>query len=118
MDKGILYENIIRACADKGIKPTPACDLAGVGKDTVTKLKKSGTMPSVDKVAQLAAYLGVTTSDLVGDKRPDADADEARLLCLYDDLNDEGRERLIEYAEDLTASGRYKKDHSAQLGEA
>ena len=28
----------------------------------------------------------------------------------------EGRERLIEYAEDITASGRYIKSHSAGLG--
>ena len=117
MDKDVFLQNITAACAAMGTKPTPACISAGVGKDMATNIR-NGKIPSVAKVAQLAAYLGVTTSDLVGDKRPDADADEARLLGLYDDLNEEGRERLIEYAEDLTASGRYKKADTAQLGEA
>ncbi len=115
MDKDLFIENIEKACAAAGVKPTPACIAAGVGKNLLIDAKR-GKTPSVAKVAQLAAYLDVTTSDLVGDKRPGADEAEARLLGLYDDLNEEGQERLIDYAEDLSASGRYKKDYSAGLG--
>lgn len=115
MDKDNLIANIESACAARGMKPTPACIAAGVGGYFVSEIKR-GKMPSVAKVAALAAYLGVSTSDLVGDKLPGADEAEARLLGLYDELNDEGRERLLDYAEDLTASGRYKKGYSAGLG--
>lgn len=115
MDKDRLILNIENACTAVGQRPTPACTAAGVGSSFLFDIKR-GQTPSVAKVAQLAAYLGVSTSDLVGDKRPGADEEETRLLGLYDELNDEGRERLIEYAEDLTASGRYKKARSAELG--
>ena len=117
MDNEQLILNISKCAAARNESTSRACITAGCGKSFISDIKR-GQTPSVAKVAQLAAYLGVTTSDLVGDKRPDADADEARLLGLYDDLNEEGRERLIEYAEDLTASGRYKKANPAQLGEA
>ena len=115
MDKESLILNIEKACAAAGKKPTPACVDAGVGASFLVNIKR-GQTPSVLKVAQLAAFLGVSTSDLVGDKRPGADEAEARLLGLYDELNEEGQERLIEYAMDLSASGRYKKDYSTGLG--
>ena len=115
MDKDRFIANIEKCAAAIGESPSKACILSGAGKSFISDVRK-GKVPNVGKVADLAAYLGVTTSDLVGDKRPGADEEEARLLGLYDELNDEGRERLIEYAEDLTASGRYKKARSAELG--
>ena len=115
MDNASLIANIEKACAAAGVKPTPACIAAGVGKNLLIDAKR-GKVPSVAKIAELAAHLGVTTSDLVGDKRPGADEEEARLLGLFDELNEEGRERLLDYAEDLTASGRYKKAHSDRMG--
>ena len=111
-----LIVNIERFAAAQGVSTTRACIEAGCGKSFISNIKR-GQVPSVAKVAQLAAYLGVSTSDLVGDKRPGADEEEARLFELFDVLNDEGKERLIDYAEDLTASGRYgKKDRPAELG--
>ena len=115
MDRETLIANIEKVCAARGIKPSPACIAAGIWSNFLTEVKRGNT-PSVSSVAALAAYLGVSTSDLVGDKRPGAEEDETRLLALFDDLNEEGRERLLDYAEDLTASGRYKKAHSARLG--
>ncbi len=41
--------------------------------------------------------------------------DEKKFLNLYRDLNDEGKERLLRYAEDLVASGNYKKYGSAGM---
>ena len=115
MDNEQLIANIARAAAAQNISTSRACINAGCGKSFISDIKR-GQVPSVARIAQLAEYLDVTTSDLVGDKRPGADEEEARLLGLLDELNEEGRERLLDYAEDLTASGRYKKAHSAGLG--
>lgn len=41
----------------------------------------------------------------------------ARLSRAMSQLNEEGRERVVEYAEDLAAGGRFKKPCSAELGE-
>lgn len=74
MDKETLVLNIVKYCADRGEAPTKVCAAAGVGKDFLAHLRR-GSSPSVEKVADLAAYLGVTTSDLVGDAKKEP-ADE------------------------------------------
>ena len=114
MDKDIMISNIRKFCAARNEKPTVACVAAGVGKSFVSDLGR-GQMPSVAKVAALAAYLGVSTSDLVGDAKTPADL--APLADAWAELSDEGRERLIQYAEDLVAGGRYIKSNPALLGE-
>lgn len=112
MDKESLIFNIQKYCAEKGEKPTVACVASGVGRNFVTDIKR-GQMPSVAKVAVFAAYLGVSTSDLVGDAKTPADL--APLAAAWVELNDEGRERLIEYAEDLVRGGRYIKNHPVRV---
>ena len=107
MDNSSLISNILNYCAAVKKKPTFACTEAGVGKSFVSTLR-NGVSPSVAKVADLAAYLGVSTSDLVGDAATPAVL--APLADAWAELNDEGRERLIEYAEDLVRGGRYIKN--------
>ena len=112
MNKEKLIFNIQRYCEAKNTKPTPACIAAGVGHSFLTDIKRD-KMPSVEKVAALAAYLGVSTSDLVGDAQTPAEL--APLADAWAELNDEGRARLVAYAEDLQASGRYIKNHQSEL---
>lgn len=66
MNIDVFIQNIALFCVKKGEKPTPACVNAGVGKDFYTNLKK-GQLPSIGKVCELANYLGVTTSELLGE---------------------------------------------------
>lgn len=108
MDRELLIFNISRFAAARDESPSGACIAAGVGKNFVSEIKR-GKTPSVAAVADLAAYLGVSTSDLVGDARTPADL--APLADAWSELNEEGRARLTAYAEDLTASGRYIKNH-------
>lgn len=112
MDKEVLIYNINIACKKAGIAPTKAFSEAGVGKDFFVNLRRSGGT-SVSKVADLATYLGVSVSDLVGDAK--APAELVPLADAWANLNEEGRERLIAYAEDLVAGGRYIKNNSAAL---
>ena len=111
MDKELLIFNIRKYCAARNLKPTIACTAAGVGRSFVSDIDR-GNVPSVSRVADLAAYLGVSTSDLVGDTATPADL--APLADAWAELNEEGRARLVAYAEDLTASGRYIKNHPIQ----
>ena len=111
MDKELLISNIRKYCAAKGEKPTNACAAAGVGKSFVSDIAR-GRAPSVTAVADLAAYLGVSCSDLVGDAQTPAEL--APLAAAWAELNDEGRARLVEYAEDLVRGGRYIKNNLSQ----
>lgn len=67
MNKEVLVQNILHYCDLRNKYPTKACEESGVGKSFVSDIKR-GKVPSVEKVAMLAAYLGVTTSVLLGEE--------------------------------------------------
>ena len=112
MDKEIFVQNIKKFCSIKGVKPTIACRDSGAGKDFINKLER-GVVPSVEKVQMLADYLGVTTSELLGETSlEDADigfddftyamqneagnlteADKALLLSMARQLNEARKKR-------------------------
>ena len=66
MDAQVFVQNIKYYCNLKGIKPTVACRESGVGSSFINNLER-GQTPSVAKVQMLADYLGVTTSQLLGE---------------------------------------------------
>ena len=75
MDLEILVQNIKRLCALRGVKPTIACRESGAGKDLINKVETQKSVPSVEKVQLLAQYLGVSTSELLGEEAPSPSLD-------------------------------------------
>ena len=69
MNVEVFVQNIKYYCAKKGVKPTNACKESGVGASFISDINR-GQTPSVAKVQMLADYLGVTTSELLGEKMP------------------------------------------------
>ena len=67
MDSLEFVQNVKKYCNLKGVKPTVACRESGVGTSFINNVEK-GSAPSVEKVQMLAAYLGVTTSELLGEE--------------------------------------------------
>lgn len=110
MDKEMLIANIERCSRAAGVSPSRACIESGAGKSFISDIRR-GQTPSVAKVAALAAYLRVSTSELLGDVRELP----SQLMQAWFQLNDEGREKLTDYAEDLAASGRYIKNRPSEL---
>lgn len=100
MDKNMLLENIEKHCEERGIPPTKACIEAGVGKDFLVNLRKNNST-SVTKVAALAAYLGCTTSDLVGDASPPTENDE--LAELIEAADKETRSAMLTLLRKISA---------------
>lgn len=68
MDANIFVQNVKEICKEKGVKPTIACEKSGAGKNLLNHIETRGSVPSVEKVQKLAKYLGVTTSELLGEK--------------------------------------------------
>lgn len=66
MDKDVFVQKVKMLCLSKGVKPTNVCNEIGIGGSFLPDIKR-GRTPSVDKVQKLAAYLGVTTSELLGE---------------------------------------------------
>ena len=100
MDATLFVENIKKYCELKGIKPTVACRESGVGASFVSDINR-GQTPSVAKVQLLANYLGITTSELLGEKtKPTVDDDglsdgEQVLLNLFRQLTPEQQDMVI-----------------------
>lgn len=76
MDIAKIVENIQRVCKERGTTPTVAARESGAGKNMVSYMKKQGIMPSIEKMSLLAAYLGVTTSELLGEEKGPAPVPE------------------------------------------
>ena len=97
MDAQVFVQNIKYYCNLKGIKPTVACRESGVGSSFINNLER-GQTPSVAKVQMLADYLGVTTSELLGEKVTPADQPvngrEAESMKLFGQLS-EDQQRIV-----------------------
>lgn len=69
MNVEIFVQNVKKLCKAAGTNPTAACEASGAGRNFMDNVKK-GSTPSVTKVQKLADYLGVTTSELLGEISP------------------------------------------------
>lgn len=100
MDAHVFVQNIKDYCKMKGVKPTVACRESGVGSSFINNLER-GQTPSVAKVQMLADYLGVTTSELLGEtKKPTVQDDgltdaEQALMDLFRQLTPEQQDMVI-----------------------
>lgn len=100
MDAQVFVQNIKDYCKMKGVKPTVACRESGVGSSFINNLER-GQTPSVAKVQMLAHYLGVSTSELLGEtKKPTVQDDgltdaEQALMDLFRQLTPEQQDMVI-----------------------
>ena len=92
MDVLKIVENIQRICKEKGTNPTVAGKESGAGKDLVSAMKRRNVLPSIEKIILLADYLGVTTSELLGEeiKKPATETDDGQAEKLAKALQEIG----------------------------
>lgn len=94
--------------------------MSGIPKGTLNKLFAGQTKdPQLSTVRAVVHCLGYTLDDLVDENKKspateeplaEDDQERKRLLKNYDDLNEEGREKLLEQSEFLVSSGKYKRN--------
>lgn len=84
-----------------------------MNKSTVSRYENGLQEPMISTVKKIAAFFSVDPSDFLGyqtDMHPlMLPADLNALSDALLQLNEEGREKLLDYAADLVASGRYIK---------
>lgn len=99
MDTQFFVQNIKELCKKKGVKPTIACEESGAGKNFLNHIETRGSKPSVEKVQMLADYLGVTTSELLGEKKAPAAEDsserEKEFIQLFQKLTPEQQDMIL-----------------------
>lgn len=100
MDAQLFVQNIKYYCNLRDVKPTVACRESGVGSSFINNVER-GQTPSVAKVQMLAEYLGVTTSDLLGEKKEPTVQDdglsegEQALITLFRQLTPDQQEMVL-----------------------
>ena len=87
---------------------------AGVGKATICRYEKGiiVNIPS-DRIERIAKALRCTPAFLMGwEEHP---TDTAKLMALYERLNDEGKSKLLDYADDLVQSKKYTESDLSEV---
>lgn len=85
MDSIAFVQKVKMLCLLRDVKPTNACIESGVGSSFLPDIKR-GRIPSVEKVQMLATYLGVTTSELLGEEKTPTPVSEDGLSAEQADL--------------------------------
>lgn len=93
-----------------------------VSQSTITMWENGKRQPDLETLEMIADYFNVDMNFLTGSSSTTTrilDRNQHRLISLYEQLNAEGQEKLLDYAADIVASGRYiKSDQSLMVEEA
>lgn len=91
----------------------------------VSKWESGYQVPEMYTIKCIAELCNVSTDYLCGkenaystEKTHEAEPGETHLISLYHELNSEGRELLVDYADTLVASEKYIKSSTSGLGKA
>lgn len=91
-----------------------------VSTATISNWCNGVKLPRMDKIDKICAILRINRSDLIEDKPAD-NKDELltlrvrKIINLMQELNEEGQDKLLEYGDDLLASGKYIKSGENEL---
>lgn len=99
MNAELFVQNIKKYCAVQGIKPTVACRESGAGTNLINTLERRGSIPSVEKVQLLAQYLGVSTSELLGEETSFSGQPQPYLVMRYNSFPPEVQEEVMAFIE-------------------
>lgn len=100
MDRKVFVQNIKHYCALRGVKPTVACRESGVGVSFINGIER-GQTPSVANVQLLSSYLGITVSELIGEKLPHPvqEPEQPYLVRRYNSLSKKAQEEVMAFVE-------------------
>lgn len=100
-------DTLIKLCA---VYDVPVSEILGTSSSRVPADSQMDKI--IDQLVQTSerytAYYAPNHTETISDS-------EARLLSLLRNLNAEGQEKLLDYAEDLAASGRYIKTDAPDM---
>ena len=115
----MFWENFEKLCKEKGMSPNAVAKELSIASGTVTEWKTGKRTPRNATLLKIAQFFGVSTDYLLTEKalpeQEEPNIATKRLMELYNELNTEGQEKLLDYADDLVTSGKYKKDGKIQL---
>lgn len=100
---------------EKNISQNKLAEMTGITQSSISDWANGKYKPRQDKVYLLSEALKVSPAYLLGysnNKNLDQNTpknDNSKIDRLYNQLNDEGKEKVITYTQDLVDSGKYAK---------
>ena len=88
----------------------------GIKQPTISAIEKGINKPTIETAVLISDALGCTVSDLIGQTTSENENPKlSHLLLIFDQLNDNGKNFLIQQAESILQQSAFRKDGSASL---
>lgn len=122
--KDEIAKNLLFYRKKCGLTQQELAERLDVKNTAVSNWEKGNNSIDIETLYLAATVFGVSLSDMYGKYASSADdqgapsltQSEQQLVSDYRSLNEEGQDKVSEYAADLVASGRYQKELSASAG--
>lgn len=118
--QSVWLENLNRLKKNSGMTIEQIALSSGVPKGTLNKLFAGQTKdPQLSTVSAVVHCMGYTLDDLSDDTvsgKTHLTPQQSALLSSFNQLNEEGQQKAVDYVEDLVLTGRYKKCAAPELG--
>lgn len=117
-----FHINLQKAREVCGLTQQQVADQLGIAKSTYSNYENGKREPDVKKIKALTRILGISGDALLetgfeNNNFTKSNQSEHQLLSLYNQLNTQGQEKLVDYADDLVTSGKYIKTDSHGLAQ-
>ena len=114
-----ILERIDKLINERGIKRnTLSKEIKEINHNTFYAWETRGTIPNGEILSKIADYFNVSVDYLLGREKPSAtyfEGEHKELIELYEKLNATGKQKLLEYAEDLTDNKKYTEEYADEL---
>lgn len=107
-----VSDNIKRLRKERHMTQQQLADAIGVHVVTLQSYEAGKYVPKYSVLLKLSSALGVPVSEIDHSQQSDVvviDAVKHRLDVAFNKLNDDGKESVVRYAEDLTTQEKYRK---------
>lgn len=114
-------QRLVASREKRNLSQKELAEKLGITPTRLNYWEKDKREPAIEMIKALAQALDVDTDYLIGHQPQNKNAPlylsetEDKLIGLHRKLNAEGREKLLSYANDLIASGRYIKSGSNRM---
>ena len=113
----IIANNIAFLLQTSGKSQLELADHMNVSQATVSNWCKGIKTPRMDKIDKIAAFFNVKRSRIMEEypnEHTTIQEEPPIIMHLMDQLNNDGQEKVINYASDLVASGNYQSSEASK----
>lgn len=105
----IIAKNLRDICEAKGIKHKNIAEALNVSNGSVANWFKGTNGIDIENLVRVCEYIGITLDQVYGLKPTEnnLNGEALKLVNVFEALNQRGKTKVIEYANDLMDTGKY-----------